>query len=150
MLQSGEYPRRWQELIAAWLVYEGRNNFESRALLFLKGRPKVVAEWIKDAQKASFAPKPLPNITLIEHKHTAWWRALQPVSRIQGDGTLCVASTCMDWAWLHVFGVNGVLSVLASLFFWGMSLVHADADTASWEVAVDDCLSVMQQLLGPL
>lgn len=150
MLASADYPGCWQELVAAWLVYEGYNDFADKGRLLPKGRPQVVADWIKWARKPSYKPKPLPNLTLIERQHKAWWASLQPQWRQSNEATMPSTAEDRDWGHLHVFGVNGLIGALASLYFWGMSLTNSNTDTLAWETAVEDCLSVMRQLPRPL
>lgn len=150
MLQGGAYPGHWRELIAAWLVYKGRNDFKDMGRLSATGRPKVVGLWIKNAHSVSFKPKPLPNVTLIKREHKAWCASLQPTWLWQDNQTAIVAAEHQDWGGIHVFGVNGLLSMLASLYFWGMSLTESKFDMVAWQEAVYDCLSVIQQLPGPL
>jgi hypothetical protein len=46
---------------------------------------------------------------------------------------------------LYRWGINGMLNVVASLYFWGCGVVgRADAALLSWENAVHDCTWMME------
>jgi hypothetical protein len=70
-----------------------------------------------------------------------WWGSLQPEWREKdADGSWSVARGYggggREWGPLYQWGVNGVLSVVASLYFWGCSV--PETGRAEWEAAVND------------
>lgn len=139
---------KWQELVAAWLVYEGRRNFSGNKLS-PKGRPKIVADWIKWARKPTWRPSTLPKAEDLDREHVAWWRGLQPAWRMTGDGPL-KRDGHGGWDSLHVGGVNGLLSALASMFYWRLTIRSGEGNTDRWDTTVDDTLYVVQQLTNNL
>lgn len=44
-------------------------------------------------------------------------------------------------------GVNGLLSALAALFFWGISVSTNNAAAAAWNVAVRDAIHVFENIM---
>ncbi|KDR72463.1 hypothetical protein GALMADRAFT_73731 [Galerina marginata CBS 339.88] len=44
-------------------------------------------------------------------------------------------------------GVNGLLSLLATLFFWGLHVRDSDVDRARWTTVVDNCLAAVTQVV---
>lgn len=139
---------QWKALVAAWLVYEGRRDFEGNKLS-PKGRPKIIAEWIKWARKPTWLPSSFPKVADFEREHVAWWKTLQPAWCMTETGSL--SHNCHgSWDSLHVGGVNGLLSALASVFFWGLSIRRTEGNTDSWNMIVEDTLYVVQQLTRDL
>lgn len=56
-----------------------------------------------------------------------------------------------DWGELHCSGANGMLSVVAAVFFWGRAIQatrHVGAMRATWDEALQDVSYVLKQLLG--
>jgi len=50
-----------------------------------------------------------------------------------------------DWEVLRRPGVNGILSVMAGLFFWGVAL-RGKGSREGWNNAVSDCTVVLVAL----
>jgi hypothetical protein len=73
----------------------------------------------------------------------AWWDSLQPAWRTKDvDGQWLVVGGYGDggreWGPLYQWGINGVLSIVALLFFWGRA-AHGNAEFCGWwEAAVGD------------
>ena len=51
-----------------------------------------------------------------------------------------------DWEVLQRPGLNGILSVMAGLLFWGVSLRDSSGGRMGWNKAVSDCLVVMKSI----
>jgi len=79
-----------------------------------------------------------------ESEFKAWWSVLQPEWRKSSSGEIHFSKVDGDWEVLHRPGLNGILSVMAALFFWGVSL-QEDSRTG-WNDAVSDCLVVLTAL----
>ncbi|KAK6969476.1 hypothetical protein R3P38DRAFT_3243181 [Favolaschia claudopus] len=79
----------------------------------------------------------------------SWWDSLQPAWREKdGDGRWSVVKGYgaggREWGPLYHWGVNGVLSLVASLYCWGRA-VQADTELrAAWELAVCDAVWVFE------
>ena len=74
----------------------------------------------------------------------AWWRSIQPKWRVLDGQEL--AKDGVDFELLRRPGVNGLLSVLAALFFWGVGLGEAWGDCVLWLAGVEDLMWVLEQL----
>ncbi|KAJ7044912.1 hypothetical protein C8F04DRAFT_1250155 [Mycena alexandri] len=129
-------------VLAAWIRVEAASRFEhGPTKLSAKNRPKQVANWIARA-RAKSAGTTVHDPVAYAKEWQLWWDSLQPEWRTRdedqgwsvsggygGDGK--------EWGPLFHWGVNGVLSVVASLYFWGIAC--ADEDSKSmWESAASD------------
>jgi len=69
---------------------------------------------------------------------------------MSGSGQIAYSKVDGDWDGIRTAGRNGLLSVVAALFFWGITLKKvrkmADKDKG-WKVGMDDCLRVLNSLL---
>ncbi|KAJ6513587.1 hypothetical protein C8R47DRAFT_1206903 [Mycena vitilis] len=80
----------------------------------------------------------------------AWWDSLQPIWRKRAkDGNWSTeggyGKDGTDWGPLYQWGVNGMLNIVASLYFWGCSLVSGDLrGDLRWETAVIDVTWMME------
>ncbi|KAJ7629774.1 hypothetical protein DFH06DRAFT_941308, partial [Mycena polygramma] len=138
-------------LVAAWTRIEYASRFEHGPTnLSSKQRPAEVGVWIT---------KNLRGKRGIEPKVTApaeyakgwqlWWDSLQPGWRQRGpDGKWTIdeyGGGGREWGPLYQWGVNGTLSILASLYFWGRAIVEGEeADRRAWEAAVLDVTWMME------
>ncbi|KAJ7468411.1 hypothetical protein B0H11DRAFT_2305430 [Mycena galericulata] len=132
-------------LVAAWTRLEAASKYEQGPTnLPSKGRPKQVGTWISSARgtRGTADPKVLdPAKYAVEWQE--WWNSLQPEWRKKdADGmwstTGGYGKDGKEWGPLYQWGVNGTLSLLASLYFWG-SAIRGDSDLEmAWEVAVVD------------
>ncbi|KAK7015929.1 hypothetical protein R3P38DRAFT_2452251, partial [Favolaschia claudopus] len=73
----------------------------------------------------------------------AWWDSMQPSWRTKEEnGRWSVVRGYGQGA--YHWGVNGVLSIVASLFCWGVA-VKGNADLrATWELAVNDVVWMLE------
>ncbi|KAJ7828480.1 hypothetical protein B0H14DRAFT_3718817 [Mycena olivaceomarginata] len=132
----------YHALVAAWTRMEQASRFEHGPTnLSPKGRPKQVTTWIGRLRKGTEPVVDDPATYAIQWQ--AWWDSLQPAWRTKdvdrqwlvvggyGDGG-------REWGPLYQWGINGVLSIVASLFFWGRA-AHGNAEFCGrWEAAVGD------------
>ncbi|KAF9470354.1 hypothetical protein BDN70DRAFT_821488, partial [Pholiota conissans] len=113
-----------------------------------QGRPAFIAEWIRYARAATYRPKNL-KLEATEKTFWIWWRGLQPDWRADdGNGRLLRREG--DLNPLRLPGKNGLLSVLAALFFWGLAArkQRGAGGEQSWSTAVDDVLWIVTGLLS--
>ncbi|KAF9472053.1 hypothetical protein BDN70DRAFT_819199 [Pholiota conissans] len=108
MLVSSDLGPAWLQLVRTWAHFENAERFAERGKLGTTGRPACISLWIKYARSASFRP--------------------DLVLRQDASG---------DLTNLRRPGKNGLLSVLAALFFWGVSAQGVRNDK-HWRAAVDD------------
>ncbi|KAJ7800261.1 hypothetical protein B0H14DRAFT_2276923, partial [Mycena olivaceomarginata] len=86
----------------------------------LKGsslRPQQVMDWIRDGRGRSQVLRAIADITEFKNDWWAWWRGMQPDWRTAGDNA--AVPNGADWGVLAVPGQNGLLSVVACLYWWG-------------------------------
>ncbi|KAJ7430536.1 hypothetical protein B0H11DRAFT_1763961 [Mycena galericulata] len=132
-------------LVAAWMRLEIASKYaQAPTNLPSKGRPKQVGAWIAAARgKRGTADPKVTDPAKYTVEWQGWWDALQPKWRQKdADGRWSTTGEYgkdgSEWGPLYQWGVNGTLSLLASLYFWGCA-VHGDADLeVSWEAAVLD------------
>ncbi|KAJ7105137.1 hypothetical protein C8R43DRAFT_1140927 [Mycena crocata] len=132
-------------VILAWTRMEAASKYKaSTTLLPTKGRPKQVSNWINRGQRGKRnCDTSVTNPTEYENEWQTWWNSLQPSWRkLDADGNWAMnayGENGREWGPLYQWGVNGTLTIVASLYFWGCA-VHATATAhrAQWEAAVID------------
>lgn len=124
-----------------WQAFERANNFLGPSRLASDGRPACIAEWFKRARSSNFRPD-LGDIASFEQECYAWWMSLQPDWRktggkelVRGDGDLTA---------LAKGGQNGIVSVLAALFFWEVG--KGSHVSSMWSVIVSDIEWVLTEV----
>jgi hypothetical protein len=72
-----------------------------------------------------------------------WWGGLQPDGRedcfLQSKDQLC-------WDDLNVAGINGIVSVVVSLLWWGMKVSEDEVAVKGWQSAIDDVCWVFSSM----
>ncbi|KAJ7810008.1 hypothetical protein B0H14DRAFT_2379361, partial [Mycena olivaceomarginata] len=113
-------------------------------------RPTQVADWIKDARGKTLAVRPIADTKRFATTWWQWWTGMQPSwcdSRCGRAGPRRVAvPDKADWGSLQTSGQNGLLSVVATLYWWGCAekgLGEGNA-TSDWNDAVADTTWVLR------
>ncbi|KAJ7772553.1 hypothetical protein DFH07DRAFT_733840 [Mycena maculata] len=133
-------------LIAAWTHLEDASRYEQGPTnLPNKGRPKQVGSWIAGRhRKMDGEELTVSDPGAYTVKWQAWWDSLQPTWRTRdSDGAWSVMGEYgmggREWGPLYQWGVNGTLSILASLYFWGRAVRNdSEGQQVPWELAVWD------------
>ncbi|KAJ7435121.1 hypothetical protein B0H11DRAFT_2295729 [Mycena galericulata] len=131
-------------LIAAWIRIEAASKFEQApTILPSRGRPKQVGMWIAAARgKRGGADPKVPNPAAYEVEWKGWWESLQPAWRKKDDNGAWITEEYgeagKEWGPLTQWGVNGTLSILMSLYFWGCAVQDTADLEATWLSAVWD------------
>ncbi|KAJ7711502.1 hypothetical protein B0H16DRAFT_1343728, partial [Mycena metata] len=129
-------------LLAAWIRIEAASRFEhSSGAITKKMRPEQVNRWIQCGRGQRGNPDTsVPNPAQYERQWWAWWNSLQPVWRGKdADGDWSVAGAYgKEWDGLLFWGQNGILSVVAALYFWGCAVQEDEECLRAWERAVND------------
>lgn len=148
MLQTNEPPLgdRWAELTRLWSKFEEKEGFKERKKLGTKSRPPFIAEWIRYARSPTWRPS-ITNVPALETAFDAWWKGLQPEWRMSEDRLTILDKTDGDWDQLRRPGLNGILSVMACLFYWGCKAQGNMKHCAGWASAVEDCILVLGQVI---
>ena len=141
MLSSTDLGPSWKSLMELWQAFKHANNFSGLSRLASDGRPACIAEQFKRACSSNFQPD-LGDIASFKQECYMWWMSLQPDWRktggkelVRGDG---------DLAALAKGGPNGIVSVLAALFFWE---VGKGAHVSSmWSTIVSDIECVLTEV----
>jgi hypothetical protein len=138
--------QRWMELVAAWVDFEVKEGYKERKKLSPRGRPSVVQEWIQRARSPTWRPV-IADLAKYEQAFDLWWKALQPAWRISSAEETAVGQGVGGWEELRKPGLNGLLSLLAALFFWGLHVRDSNVDRIHWSVAVYDCLVAIREII---
>ncbi|KAJ7217456.1 hypothetical protein C8J57DRAFT_1034206, partial [Mycena rebaudengoi] len=125
-LSAVDLGNNFKALLEALIHIEDLHGFPAvmKGSIPATGRPVVVGEWIQGAcgQRSKKVPT-ITNIKAYPNSWQAWWDSLQPEWR-QRDaaGRYEIGGDYgEEWGGLDCPGANGLLSVVASLYFWGHS-----------------------------
>ncbi|KAJ7034650.1 hypothetical protein C8F04DRAFT_932620, partial [Mycena alexandri] len=145
------------ELERAYKWDKGKKNQE----LGKVNRPPAVSNWIGRARgsrarpETDTAPK-IASLAVYEREWWKWWAGLQPAWRAQASGrsdrfsrTAYPPQQRENWHPLRVPGQNGVLSIVASLYWWGLkNQAEVERENEeSWAEAVADVKWMLQGML---
>ncbi|KAJ7680841.1 hypothetical protein DFH06DRAFT_973383 [Mycena polygramma] len=145
---------RYRELLDEFIALERSYDFVlGTGALKAPGRPSQVQQWIRDGRGRTQAVRAIPNIDQFASQWWIWWSALQPAWRGawrgRKGGPQAVPENA-DWGLLAVPGQNGVLSVVATLYWWGCAekAKGIASRSAGWEEAALDTIWVLRGLRG--
>ncbi|KAI0055024.1 hypothetical protein BV25DRAFT_1782489, partial [Artomyces pyxidatus] len=111
-------------------------------------RPAIVHDWIKNARKWEGEFWKAPSVDkMFAGTWWTWWSNLQPEDRPRGDdGMFLRTDEELDWSGVNVTGKNGILSVMASLLWWGEACMWSEErDMSEWSAAVSDVAWALQE-----
>ncbi len=145
---------RWQRLVDCFTLLKEENNFEKRGELAGDGRPAMLSKWIQYGRltRSKTMPTTLDasNLAAFKHAYQTWYDGLQPDWREkEGEDWKRpkLGRKQQDWGLLDVRGINGMLSVVACLYWWGMVVSEqAQSDFDEWERAAEDVSWVMEKM----
>ncbi|KAJ7016359.1 hypothetical protein C8F04DRAFT_924426, partial [Mycena alexandri] len=127
---------QFDEVLEAWIELEHNYGFvvgTSASSFSRVKRPQEVTEWIRDGRGRQVEIWPIANMAKFQQAWWAWWRALQPSWHVplpeQEEPPAGVTGE-KEWGKLRVPGQNGLLSVVAALYWWG---VAESARSREWE-----------------
>jgi len=141
----------WATGMSVWAEYEKIRGLQSKRKGFAttSGRPGLVRDWIQRARKPTWAPA--TSGTAIGESFWTWWHAIQPEwRRGKGGNGRDMVRDGNDWTAVDVNGPNGLSTVMAVLFFWGVD-VRSRRDhkgIADWARGLGDVTFVLQKLAG--
>ncbi|KJA13978.1 hypothetical protein HYPSUDRAFT_209087 [Hypholoma sublateritium FD-334 SS-4] len=116
LLRATDLGPEWGEMIDRWLEFERRSDFQGTGKLTTHSRPRAVSDWIQRARSPKYRPE-IKNVAGFANGFSAWWGAMQPSWRMNdSDGN--ASDDDRDWEKIRHPGINGLLSVVAALFFW--------------------------------
>ncbi|KAI0039617.1 hypothetical protein FA95DRAFT_1478423, partial [Auriscalpium vulgare] len=103
-------------------------------------RPDAVGNWIRDARKWHRASVDPMKVSSFKTLWWRWWVSLQPAERVIDAEAfvLDVPKDDMSWEQVNIAGVNGLLSVVAALTWWGVAVHQVQDGIPRWMDAVVD------------
>ncbi|KAF7969170.1 hypothetical protein HWV62_28178 [Athelia sp. TMB] len=123
-------------------------------------KPKWLADWVKDGRGRNLKPEVL-DVPAMEQSWWKYWLALQPTWR--GDTPPLLAPNIsdlspsqMNWGPLVFPGLNGMLGIVACLYWWGRTTLGLTSKSVpedkrgtlqGWRAAVSDTAYVLEALL---
>jgi hypothetical protein len=135
----------WTELVELWSSFEQKESYTEAGKLSPKNRPAVVGQWILRARPGGWRPN-IANLPGFKRQFQQWWVTIQPVWRVS-DRKLLKDVVNGDWDSLRCPGLNGIVSVLAALFYWGLAMKEKPGKRKVWMAAIEDCQIVFCHLL---
>ncbi|PPR04509.1 hypothetical protein CVT24_013115 [Panaeolus cyanescens] len=142
--KNGSLGDDWVRLVDAWSVFQRKAGFEEDRRLPTKNRPTVIKDWIARARNPLYRPD-IRNIGEYEASFDAWWSSMQPDWRLE-RGKVNRDLVDGDWSDLRLPGLNGLVSVVAALFYWGLAVNGNKTRTVAWQKSVRDCTTALQHL----
>ena len=133
----------WMELVNLWASFEVRSRYKEIKKLAPQGRPFAVGEWISRARPSTWRPI-IESVPKYEASFREWWLAIQPDWRLE-DGRLVHERVAGDWESLRLPGINGVVSIMVALFYWGMEVLEVSRGQSRWVSAVEECRDAFRQ-----
>ena len=144
MLQSESgMGEEWMELVNLWASFEARLQYKEVKKLAPTGRPSAVALWIGRARLSTWRPI-IENVSKYEASFWEWWSVIQPDWRLE-DGELVCECVVGDWEALRLPGINGVVSIVVALFYWGLEVLEDSRGQSRWVSAVEECHDAFRQ-----
>ncbi|KAJ7041691.1 hypothetical protein C8F04DRAFT_946802 [Mycena alexandri] len=132
------------------------HNDDSRLPAAQRGntaRPKVLAAWIRGGRGTKSKLQPVvASLATFVPEWDGWWDSMQPEWRErnrQGRWRIDLPyQKEWDWGVMQAYGINGILSVVAGIYFWGVAVLaqHDEDQTARWDNAVQDVVWVLEGL----
>ncbi|KAJ7033628.1 hypothetical protein C8F04DRAFT_957319 [Mycena alexandri] len=125
-------------------------------------RPVQLSQWVA-AGRGSRGGKmgedgpTIDSLAVYDDRWWRWWGKLQPGWRVGSAGnagrfvrTSYPPQERPNWASLHLPGPNGILGVVATLYWWGKKVKEGSQreDTESWVEAVTDVKWMVKGLLA--
>ncbi|KAJ6449359.1 hypothetical protein C8R45DRAFT_849752, partial [Mycena sanguinolenta] len=139
-------------LVAVWTRLEDASRFEQGPTnLPHRGRPRQVTNWIASGRGKRSYNAAIGSVGDYAGTWQNWWNSLQPRWREKADDgkwrTDKYGEEGREWGPLYQWGVNGTLSIVASLYFWGVVIGrggHPEPDVRIWEESVNDVNWMME------
>lgn len=148
----------WMQMVQGWVDFEVARRFVHSPALAAKNRPSVVGEWIARARAITYKGLNAHPVAYGQD-FRGWYTTLQPLWRTlsRAGNTFNEAEGPHDWACFKRSGKNGLLSVVAALYFWNVYIEGMRCDgfrdnkiregvRAEWLFFVDDLTHVLEDM----
>ncbi|KAJ7104604.1 hypothetical protein C8R44DRAFT_640076 [Mycena epipterygia] len=138
----------YSEVLRAFIEMERQKGFVKGTgkLVSSQERPAQVSEWVRDGRGRTKAMLAVTNVAAFEKTWWGWWLGMQPEWRECGTGGRPETPQKYGKGWGGMLGgQNGVLSVVASLYWWGYAekMGATGSTQGGWEAAVKDVVWVL-------
>lgn len=140
----------YAEFLGYWFQFERLHSWnKSGGRLASFGRPTLISTWIKEGRYPPRCTEPLVGVDGLEQysrELVAWWRSMRPKTAFNRE---VVGS---DWVALDKYGINGWLSIVVGMKWWGKCLHFAIGDglkapTEEWISMLKDLNQIIKDLL---
>lgn len=146
LLRSPDLGPEWAVLVRNWARFEALEGFKATSNLSATDRPVAVKDWIQRARSPAWRPV-IVNTEGYGIQFSKWWTSLQPEWRLSEDGAVLLQTDEAEWECIRKAGPNGLLSVMAALFFWGSAVQGKRGRDAQWLQAVGEVSWVFSRLI---
>jgi hypothetical protein len=117
-------------------------------------RPAAISDWVRGGRGTKTKNSPtVKDVAKYAREWDHWWDSLQPEWRMrklgEAPGWRVDVAYRDDWEWgaLDCYGVNGLLSAVAGLYFWGVAVASGpEEQLARWDDTVQDVVWVLEGL----
>jgi hypothetical protein len=144
---------KYDAVVQAWVDLEQMSGFAKGSKgLAAAGRPTELSDWIRDGRGRAKKMMKIDDLGRYQEQWWTWWMKMQPRWRVGTDGhPTRPAEYGSGWGGVDALGQNGLVSVVATLYWWS----HADkvaGRTSGWagsnslDRAMADTLWVLQAL----
>jgi len=144
LFRSENLGNNWVHLLEAWTDFERQEEFKDAGRLSSKGRPAIINMWISCARSTMWRLI-IDDLKVNKSDFETWWASLQPEGRVLEDGGVDFSQMDVDWGCLRKPGINGVHSVVAALFYWGVA-PKTPEQCKGWLSAIADCSAAFRML----
>ncbi|KAF8209772.1 hypothetical protein K438DRAFT_2058686 [Mycena galopus ATCC 62051] len=137
----------WAMCVKGFFDFENAWGFGEGSLMPMKNRPHQVLFWIGRGRK--WGTPPCLDMEKWAVKWWVWWVGMQPKDRTW-DGEALSRPEGADWSQLALlYGKNGLLQVMVTLYWLGEVVMKANAaeEKSEWVAAVTDVTWAFAQLL---
>ncbi|PPQ76570.1 hypothetical protein CVT24_010516 [Panaeolus cyanescens] len=142
---SDSLGEQWSECLTAYRSFQEKHGYGVERRLPTNNRPALVAKWVGMGRTRTPKWRPQELVpTKFNEEFKLWWAGLQPEWRVENG---VVINGKVDGNWMELFypGKNGLLSVIACLYYWGLACQSA-ADKKAWLSAISDCTVAFRAL----
>ncbi|KAJ7732893.1 hypothetical protein B0H16DRAFT_1328501 [Mycena metata] len=155
VLQTEDLGCHFTALVAALVKLESVYGFDDTkygAAIPAEHRPTEVTQWIRGGRDRTKKVPKIGNLVKYVKVWQTWWNSLQPEwRRRDGEGNLMAGGevgygAADAWGVLDTGGPNGWLSVVASLYFWGVCSGQSVEMKGRWDAAVQDVMWMLEGL----
>jgi hypothetical protein len=125
MLNAPLLGHDWMKIVDTWVRYQTASDCNNDCKLAATGCPACISAWIQCKCSLTWCPE-ITDLNKFEAGFWTWWGSLQPEWR---EGFQQVNG---DWEVLQRPGINGIVSMLAALFYWGTASGLCCTDAPGW------------------